>query len=393
MQKRVIKSFWKKAVKTGPPDTAFLTVTEIAPGKTLRLVLRGRLDDDGAAQVWEKIEKIVAGVSGATVDLDVSAVTYCDGAGLALLLDLRCLAENAKTVLTVTGLREEFGQLLSMFDVKDIQGPAQTLRGHRDLPSEIGHAASRVWADIFGLIEFVGEFWSSLIYVATRPKAFRWKDALHFAENTGADSLPIIILIGFLMGLITAFQSAMPLRQFGAEIFVANLLGLSMLRELGPLVSGIIMAGRSGSAFAAELGTMRVNEEINALVTMGLDPVRFLVIPRVLAAMAVMPLIVMFFNFFALIGGGVVMVSLGYPIITYSKQVVASVSLTDMLGGLFKSVVFSHLVCGIGCLRGLQASGGPSAVGDSATSAVVSGIILIAVFDGIFAVLFFALKI
>jgi len=393
MQKKVTPSLIKNTAKAAPEALVSLTTTEGAPGKTLRLVLAGRLDADGTAQVWDKIEKIVAGVRGGAVELEVSGVTYCDGSGTAMLLDLRRLAEAAQSTLTIVGLHEEFGQLLAMFDLKDVQGPNVTLREHRDLPSEIGHAAARVWGDVWNLIEFVGEFWASLFYVLARPKALRWKDALHFAENTGADSLPIIILIGFLMGLITAFQSAIPLKQFGAEIFVANLLGLSMLRELGPLVTAIIMAGRSGSAFAAELGTMQVNEEINALVTMGLDPIRFLVVPRVLAAMAVMPLVVMFFNFFALIGGGVVMVSLGYPVVTYSKQVVASVTLTDLTGGLFKSVVFSHLVCGIGCLRGLQAKGGPSAVGDSATSAVVSGIILIAVFDGIFAVLFYALKI
>jgi phospholipid/cholesterol/gamma-HCH transport system permease protein len=393
MQKQVTPRLMKKAVLAAPAAHVSLTTASGPPGAPLRLVLTGRLDADGTAQIWEKIEKIVAGVRGGAVALDVSGVEYCDGSGIAMLLDLQRLAGASQTALSINGLREEFGQLLAMFDLSDAATPAPSRRRHLDLPSEIGHAASRVWGDVWNLIEFVGEFWASLFYVLARPKALRWKDALHFAENTGADSLPIIILIGFLMGLITAFQSAIPLKQFGAEIFVANLLGLSMLRELGPLVTAIIMAGRSGSAFAAELGTMQVNEEINALVTMGLDPVRFLVVPRVLSAMAVMPLIVMFFNFFALIGGGVVMVSLGYPVVTYSKQVVASVTLTDMVGGLFKSVVFSHLVCGIGCLRGLQARGGPSAVGDSATSAVVSGIILIAVFDGIFAVLFYALKI
>ena len=379
--------------RAGQASVVSLDTAPGKPGAALRLTLAGRLDADGTAQVWDRLEKTVAGAQAGAIDLDVSGVTYCDGSGVAMLLDLRRLAAGSKTALNINGLREEFGQLLAMFDLADAAPPALPGRQHLDLPSELGHAASRVWEDIWGLVEFVGEFWASLFYVLARPKALRWKDALHFAENTGANSLPIIILIGFLMGLITAFQSAIPLKQFGAEIFVANLLGLSMLRELGPLVTAIIMAGRSGSAFAAELGTMRVNEEVNALVTMGLEPVRFLVVPRVLAAMAMMPLIVMFFNFFALIGGGVVMVSLGYPVITYSKQVVASVTLTDMTGGLFKSVVFSHLVCGIGCLRGLQAKGGPSAVGDSATSAVVSGIILIAVVDGIFAVLFYALKI
>jgi phospholipid/cholesterol/gamma-HCH transport system permease protein len=200
-----------------------------------------------------------------------------------------------------------------------------------------------------------------------------------------------VALIAFLMGLIMAFQAASPLRQFGAELFIANLIGLSVLRELGPLMTAIVVAGRSGSAFAAELGTMKVREEIDALKTMGLDPVRFLIVPRVVAAVCMTPLLTIFADLVGLMGGSVVMLSLGFPLITYFHQVQYAVSYGSLVGGLVKAFVFGILVAGIGCLRGLQARTGATAVGESTTSAVVSGIILIAITDGIFSVIYYYL--
>jgi phospholipid/cholesterol/gamma-HCH transport system permease protein len=190
-----------------------------------------------------------------------------------------------------------------------------------------------------------------------------------------------------------AFQAVIPMRRFGAEIFVADLVGLAMVRELGPLMTAIVLTGRSGSAFAAELGTMKVNEEIDALNTMGLDPVRFLVVSRVLAALAMTPLLTVFANVIGVIGGSLVLRSLGYPFITYFNQFTSAVDHIDLLGGLVKSVVFGILVAGIGCLRGLQTRTGPAAVGESATRAVVSGIILIVIVDGIFSAVYYYLGI
>ena len=190
-----------------------------------------------------------------------------------------------------------------------------------------------------------------------------------------------------------AFQSAIPMRQFGAEIYVADLVSLSMLRELGPLMTAIIVAGRSGSAFAAEIGTMKVNEEINALTTMGLDPVRFLVVTRVIGAVLMMPLLTLFSNLMGLVGGAIVFLSFDFPLVTYYQQVLSAVHLKDLNGGLAKAFVFGILVAAIGCLRGLQTRTGASAVGLSATRAVVSGIVLIVVADGVFSVVFYYLGI
>lgn len=372
---------------SSPDQPAALTHKTVPAG--LALGVSGRLDAAGVAVVWDRAVRLAAS-PGPTLTVDAAGVDYCDVAGLALLLELRRRAEAAGAGFALTGLNERFRSLYEQFTPQDLSPPASELV-KPSLPEEVGRKASILIEDVIALVGFVGEFSMALARAAANPRRVRWCDAVHVAETAGANACPIIVLIGFLMGLIMAFQSAMPLKQFGAEIFVANLLGLSMLRELGPLVTAIILAGRSGSAFAAEIGTMTVNEEINALVTMGLDPVRFLVVTRVLAAMAMTPLLTIFFNLAGLVGGALVMLSLGYPLVAYVNQVHMSVTLGDFMGGLFKAMVFSLLVCAIGCQRGLRTRGGASSVGQSTTSAVVSGIILIAVADGVFAVVFYVM--
>ena len=240
---------------------------------------------------------------------------------------------------------------------------------------------------------FIGETASALGYAFTHPHRVRWKDVWYTCEQVGANALPIVALISFLLGVILAFQAAVPMRQFGAEIFVADLVGLSILRELGPLMTAILLAGRSGAAFAAEIGTMKVNEELNALTTMGLDPVRFLVVTRILAALLMVPLLSLFADLIGVLSGGLTMLSFNIPIVTYLKEVDSIVDLKDVLAGLVKTPVFAILIAGIGCLRGLETQTGASAVGISATRAVVSGIVLLVVVDGIFAVIYYILDI
>ncbi len=166
-----------------------------------------------------------------------------------------------------------------------------------------------------------------------------------------------------------------------------------MLRELGPLMTAILLAGRSGAAFAAEIGTMRVNQEVDALTTMGLSPVRFLVTPRIIAAVLMTPLLVLFSDLVGMVGGALTMQSFSIPIVTFLKEIDSAVTMTDFLAGFVKSFVFAVLVAGVGCLRGLQTRAGASAVGDAATRAVVTGIILLVVVDGLFAVAYYLLDI
>ena len=357
---------------------------------SLTLIFTGQLDAATTGTVWGRAAMEVTKANAKGVVVDASGIDYCDGAGIALLVHLRNLQEKTGGTLQIDGLRQEFASLL---DDSVPEPPAEptSQRTHRKLVEEIGEGVVEIWRDIQTLVSFVGELSVALLRAAIHPRSIRWRDAFAIAEGVGVNALPIVALISFLMGLIMAFQAAVPLRQFGAELFIANLVGLSILRELGPLMTAIVLAGRSGSAFAAELGTMKVREEIDALKTMGLDPVRFLIVPRVVAAVAMTPLLTIFADLVGLLGGAVVMRSLGFPLITYFHQVQYAVSYGSLIGGLVKAFVFGILVAGIGCQRGLQTKTGATAVGESTTSAVVSGIILIAITDGIFSVIYFYL--
>jgi phospholipid/cholesterol/gamma-HCH transport system permease protein len=355
------------------------------------MTLAGRLDVNSTGTIWRDALLLLEEEKPDRVVLDMSGVTYCDAAGIALLLALRRQQTSLGGNLTINGLQERFQSLLQMFESADLGGQAIPEPERLSAVAGIGRASLTVWEDVRRLIAFVGELFLAMAEALTHPGRIRWRDVFLTAELAGVNALPIVALLGFLLGLIMAFQSAIPMRQFGADIYVANLIGLSMIRELGPLLTAIILAGRSGSAFAAELGTMKVSEEIDALVTMGLRPVRFLVVPRVLAAVAMTPLLAIFANLFGLIGGAVVMLSLGFSFEIYKHQILSAVTAGDFLGGLFKSVFFGIVVAGIGCLRGLQTKTGASAVGDSTTNAVVSGLVLITVVDGIFAVVFYYL--
>ena len=358
----------------------------------LKLIIAGRLDSTTTGSIWGRATAKVKGAKARTVEIDASGIDYCDGAGIALLVHLRRL-QSAGGSLQISGLRPEFAELLEHSEPEASGEAPRKKAAPSRLAEEIGESTVEVWRDIQTLVSFVGELSVGLLYALFHPRSVRWRDAIHVAEVAGVNALPIVALISFLMGLIMAFQAATPLRQFGAELFIANLIGLSILRELGPLMTAIVLAGRSGSAFAAELGTMKVREEIDALRTMGLDPVRFLIVTRVIAAVCMTPLLTIFANLIGLIGGAVVMLSLGFPLVTYYHQIQYAVSYGSLVGGLVKAFVFGILVAGIGCLRGLETKTGATAVGESTTSAVVSGIILIAITDGIFSVVYYYLDV
>jgi phospholipid/cholesterol/gamma-HCH transport system permease protein len=374
------------------PTNVRLQTEKLQDGNLL-IVIEGRLDSHTTGTIWRKATLTVATAHVPKVLLDASGIDYCDGSGIALLLRLRDQQQRTGGSLELSGLRPEFQTLLEEWDPADIAGVSRHTAEESSFVEQIGRAIVEILEDIRILVGFVGELGSALVQAIVDPRRARWRDTVRIAELVGVNALPIVALIGFLMGLIMAFQAAIPLGQFGAQIFVANLIGLAILRELGPLMTAIVLAGRSGSAFAAELGTMKVREELDALKTMGLEPVRFLVVPRVLAAVSMTPLLTIFADLVGLMGGSVVLLSLGFPLITFFNQIVFAVTYTDLIGGLVKSFVFGILVAAIGCLRGIQTQTGASAVGESTTRAVVSGIILIVVADGIFSVIYYYLGI
>lgn len=355
---------------------------------TLTLAVDGRLDTHSAGAAWREATRALASHAPDTVVFDGTKMSYVDGAGVALYVRLRDELLARSIPFGSRGVPESFKPLFDEFPPGALDA-----KPREPVPSSfteyVGRSTVSVLRDAAAQLTFTGELVVNLAKAAAHPRSVRWNDTWLVVERAGVSAFPIIALIGFLIGLILAFQAAVPMKQFGAEIFVADLVALSVIRELGPLMTAIILAGRSGSAFAAEIGTMRVNEEINALTTMGLPPTRFLVVPKVIAAVIVTPILTVFTNFFGLLGGLVVMWSLGFPTVTYVNEVKGVMHVSDLTSGLFKAAVFGLLVSGIGCLRGLQTGTGASAVGESTTRAVVAGIVLIILSDGLFSVVFY----
>ena len=241
-----------------------------------------------------------------------------------------------------------------------------------------------------GACSFLGETVVEGLGMLLRPRRFRFGDAALAFERACSNGLPITTLIGFLLGLILAFESAAALQRFGAEVYVADMIAIGLFRELGPLVTAIVLAGRSGSAFAAEIGTMKVDEELYALTTLCLPPVRFLVLPRIAAAALAMPVLTICAELAGLVGGAIVLQLMGVPLSVFYGHVF-DVSTVFMISlGLAKGTLFGVLIGFLGCLSGMRTASTADGVGVAATSAVVGGIVAIAVTDGLLAVICYA---
>ena len=356
------------------------------------LILSGRLDACSTGGLWRDLDARLRHSPVSALEVDTAGVEYCDGAGLALLHFLSMggmLPPGGKA--TIRGLRPEFQNLFQRFTAEDYQRNRQPPPVPGSVPEEVGRAVVAAANELEEEVAFVGEVSRGLVANLARPKAMRWGEVWRVFEQAGVNALPIISLISLLIGLIIAFEAAAPFAMFGAQIFIANLLGITMARELSGLMTAIILAGRSGSAFAAELGTMKVNEELNALETFGLNPVRFLVVQRVLAGILLTPLLTIYSIFVGILGGVLVMVAMGFPLVTIYHQMAQALSYKDILIGVGKGVIFGAIIAGVGCLRGLQTKQGPSAVGVSTTRSVVTGILLVIVADAVIAVLLYLL--
>lgn len=239
---------------------------------------------------------------------------------------------------------------------------------------------------------FVGECTLAVQQVLRLPGKFRWRDCLHEMQQAGAMALPIVSLISFLVGVTLAYTAAVVLRQFGGDIWIADLIGLSMVREMGAVMTAVVLAGRTGAAYAATLGNMKANDELDALETLGISPVQFLVLPRMLALAMMMPLLALYSNALGILGGMVVAMGLlKIPPTAYWIEMQTIVDMSDIMVGVIKAGAFGVIVGLSGCLRGLQAERSAAGVGRAATSAVVTAILLLIVADAIFAVLFNAL--
>jgi phospholipid/cholesterol/gamma-HCH transport system permease protein len=246
-------------------------------------------------------------------------------------------------------------------------------------------AAQNLMDDARGLVTFTGHLSADLVWSIRNIRQVRWGDFVNAAVEAGIAALPIVGLVAFLIGVILSFQAAIGMEQFGAVSFVGPLAALGIVREMGPLITAILLAGRSSAAFAAEIGTMTVNSEVDALVTGGLSPIRFLVVPRVLAGILVAPILTLFADAVSIFSSMLTMQIYGIPFINFYNGMLAAVGIEDVLSGLVKATLFGVVVSAMGCLRGMQTGTGAAAVGISATRAVVSSIVMIVLVDGIFA--------
>ncbi len=320
---------------------------------------------------------------GRIMVLDLAALESCDMAGATLLV----AAEQAhEAPAELTGASEQVAELLALAR-RAAATPSPTAAPGAGSFSMRELLLPGIMAAASGFA-FLGEAAVALLRLPLRGRMVRGSDFFRFAEQAGVRAVPLVVLLGFLMGLILAFQSAVPMRQFGTEIYVANLVSVSLTRELGPLLAAVILAGRTASAFAAEIGTMKVNEEVDALVTMGLDPMTMLVLPRMGAALLVMPALALLLTVAGLAGMAVVMRGFGYSLPIIEAQVQYWTPASDLIQGLAKAAVFGLVIAAIGCRSGLGTGVGPRAVGVSATAAVVGGIVATIVLDGVFAIFF-----
>jgi phospholipid/cholesterol/gamma-HCH transport system permease protein len=323
--------------------------------------------------------------------LDARGVTDWDTALVSFVLRLLRFSEQRGITIDRDGLPHGLNRLIALATAVPEKALA-TPGGQISWLARLGLAAVAGGDSALAFLRFLGDATLALVRFARGRANFRWIDLAGILQACGPSALPIVSLISFLVGLILAFMGAVQLQSFGAQVYVADLVAIATTREMGCLMTGVIMAGRTGAAFAAQLGTMRVNEEIDALQTMGIPPMDFLVLPRLLALILMMPLLTIYADVLAILGGAVVgLTALDVGAAQYLERTLQALALRDIAIGIVKGTVFGVLVALSGCLRGMQAGRSAAAVGLAATSAVVTAIVLIVVVEGLFAVVLNAL--
>jgi len=347
--------------------------------------------EDRLPAVSEVERQIETGRAVHRIVFDTQGVTAWDTGLLAFVSKLREWGPANGIEPDLTGLPEGIRRLLRLATVVQ---PRKTGRSDTRLPwlGRVGTTGLAAWAGAIAMLTFIGEVFLAVLALFRGKARLRGSDLAVYIEECGVRALPIVTLISFLVGLILAFVGAVQLRQFGAQIYVADLVGIAMAREMGAMMTAIIMAGRSGAAFAAQIGSMQANEEVDALTTLGLSPMEFLVLPRMIALVLMMPLLTLYADLLGILGGGFVGITmLGLSPTQYFYETQSILTLTDFSMGLIKSVVFGVLVALAGCLRGMQCGRSSAAVGMAVTSAVVTGIVFIVFSDAILTVVYNAL--
>jgi phospholipid/cholesterol/gamma-HCH transport system permease protein len=358
------------------------------------LVLSGFWTAGGIGPIEHQLESIRL-TSRTNVIADATRIEALDTAGAWVLYKLLTRLRGSDVIVTVRGLPPRFAKLLDLVaqHIADAAGkPLSTRVPPPTALERIGRGAESAFSQSLALLAFIGESAYALAGCFRHPARFRWRTVLYNIRTAGVDALPIVGLLSFMLGIVVAYQGADQLRQYGANIFVADLVGLSMLREFAPLITAIIIAGRSGSAYAAQIGTMEVTEEIDAMRTLGIAPLEQLVLPKIIALVIALPLLTVFADFLGVFGGMLMArAQLGVGFGEFVDRFVKAVSITAYMVGIGKAPVFAGIIAAVGCFQGFRTRGGADSVGRQTTRAVVQSIFLVILTDGLFSVAFSAL--
>ena len=346
----------------------------------------------GAAEPHDAALRKLAFAGIATLEIDGAGLDRLDTTGAWLLMRTRRTAEMAGAKTVWLDVPDAFRPLISTIDL-DCKGPPVVHPDHHSLTAfleRIGRGQMHFFGQAVSLLGFLGMVASETVATIFHPRRLRIPALVRQMEEVGLNAMPIVGLLSFLLGIVFAFQGADQLRRFGAEIFTVNLLGISILREIGAIMTAIIVAGRSGSSFTAQIGTMKVNEEIDALYTLGMNPVEVLVLPRMLALIITLPLLTVFANVMGIFGGGLMSYfDLGISVPGFLRQLQGAIgSGWTFWVGIIKAPIFAFLIATVGCYEGLQVERNAASVGLLTTRSVVESIFLVIVADAIFSVLF-----
>jgi phospholipid/cholesterol/gamma-HCH transport system permease protein len=345
----------------------------------------------GIAQLEMQLQRLSWPQEG-EIAIDASAISALDTSGAWLLHRTRHALEQRGRTVRVEGLRPGFSSLLQLITAHEVTPHASAPAA----PSLLARIGQKAWTTALGtarFLSFIGESAVVLLRLFAQPHRIRWRPILHNLQSAGFDALPITGLLSFLMGIVIAYQGAGQLQRFGANIFIADLVGLAMLRELSPLLTAIIVAGRSGSAYTAQIGTMKVTEEIDALRTIGVAPQELLVAPKMLALIVVLPLLTVYTDIAGILGGMIMARSrLGISFDVFLDRLEDAITLSSYLIGIGKAPVFAVIIALVGCYRGFQVTGSAESVGRQTTVSVVQSIFLVIVTDALFSIVFDRLK-
>jgi phospholipid/cholesterol/gamma-HCH transport system permease protein len=337
---------------------------------------------------------LTSGARPQHVSVDTSELKGWDSSLISFLVGLDDICRVQKISFDRASLPPGLTRLIELAETVPENKDAHLKVDDEAFLARLGSAFIRQFESVGKFVEFIGKVALAFATFARGRSRYRRSDLFEIIQECGASALGIVSLISYMVGVILAFMGAVQLEQFGAAIYVAELVGIGMVREMGAMMTAIIMAGRTGAAFAAQLGTMKVTEEIDALTTMGISPMEFLVLPRMIALILMMPLLCLYSDFVGILGGATVgVVVLGLSLRTYLHETVTAITMVALVGGLVKSSVYGVLIALAGCYQGFECGSSSLAVGQATTAAVVSSIVMIVVACGMFAVLFHILGI